>query len=87
MQDIETDIRARLKKLGEQLRRAEAKHTLMRPATLDHKVTNEELQTRYKLLLEQINAGLKDTEGHDRHGSDLEYSIRLWLATIDNGSL
>jgi hypothetical protein len=81
MEDHETDIHARLQKLGEQLRHAEAKFKLEDPVTLDDKVTGAELRARYNALLDRVGANVRDAEKHGRHVSDLEYSIRLWLGT------
>ena len=87
MNDRAGNIRSRMKALGSQIDEAEAKLKLMRPPSLDHKITNAELRARYKVLLEEVGENEKDTEEHDRHVGALEHSFRLWLANIDAGGI
>ena len=85
MNDQAGDLPSRLRKLGNQIDDAEAKLKLMRPLSLEHKITKAELRARYNVLLEEVGESEEDIEEHGRHVGALEHSFRLWLANIDAG--
>lgn len=78
----DTDIHTRLAAVGRHLSKVE--DALKSKANPSHHVTNRELRSRYSALCEQVARDEAADEAHGQHVSDLEHSVRLWLARLES---
>ena len=77
------NLRAKLDALDSKIEQARSRMRLSGLFHKDHDATADELQERYKLLAEQVDAAVDGLEAQGVHTNSFEKSVLSWLNSIN----
>ena len=80
--DEKESLRARLDAIDTRIEQARSRLTLNGLFHKDHQATTDQLERRYKLLAEQIEAETGSLEAHGVHVNSFEKSVLSWFNSI-----